>query len=107
MCPQVSRRYVLRSAVLAPALALFADASFAADLEPLEESDPSAKSFSFVTDASKLAPNVTPVFKAGQRCASCALYLGKPADAVAGCAIFAGRSVPAAGWCKVWAARGG
>jgi hypothetical protein len=108
---EISRRDLLKSVVLAgalaPALGLIGEQSQAADLSPLDENDPAAKAFAFVTDASKAEAGANPTFRMGQRCAECSRYQGKPTDARAGCVIFAGRSVPADGWCKAWSQRSG
>jgi hypothetical protein len=106
---EISRRDLMKSALLAsslvPALGLIGNDSRAAALTPLDPSDPMAKALGFVTDAAKVNAATSPTYKAGQRCATCAQYQGKPADASAGCTIFAGHSVPAGGWCMVWAQR--
>lgn len=108
---EVSRRELLKSAALAgalaPTLGLIGKQSQASDLTPLDENDLAAKAFAFVNDASKVEASANPAFKAGQLCAECSLYQGKPTDATAGCSIFPGRSVPARGWCKVWVRRSG
>jgi hypothetical protein len=105
----ISRRDVMKGALLAgsvvPALGLVGNDSRAAALTPLDPNDPTAKALGFVTDAAKVNAKTSPTYKAGQRCATCAQYQGKPADASAGCIIFAGHSVPAGGWCSVWAQR--
>ncbi len=108
---EISRRDLMKGALLAsalvPALGLIGKNSQAAGLTPLDPNDPAAKALSFVTDASKVDASANPTFKAGQSCATCAQYQGKPTDATAGCNIFAGHSVPAGGWCKVWVPRPG
>ena len=107
----ISRRDLMKSALvagaLAPALGLIAKSTWAADLTPLDPNDPTAKALGFVTDASKVDASANPTFKAGQHCAACAQFQGKPTDATAGCTIFAGHSVPAGGWCKAWVQRPG
>jgi High potential iron-sulfur protein len=106
---EISRRDLVKSALLSsaliPALGLIGKASQAADLTPLDASDPTATALGFVIDASKVDASVNPTFKAGQRCAACAQYQGKPTDAMAGCNLFVGHSVPSGGWCKVWVQR--
>jgi len=105
----ISRRKLMKSVFLAgtavPALGLIAKHAHAADATPLDPTDPIAKSFGFVVDASKVDPGTNPGFKPGQHCAICAQFQGKPTDASAGCNIFAGRSVPAEGWCRIWVQR--
>jgi High potential iron-sulfur protein len=108
---EFSRRELMKSGLLAgalaPVIALVGNDVRAAELTPLDPNDPLAKSLSFMTDASKVSASANPTFKAGQRCATCAQYQGKPGDATAACTIFAGHTVPAGGWCKVWAQRTG
>jgi hypothetical protein len=108
---KISRRDWMRSGLLAgalvPVLGLIAEDSRAAALTPLDPNDPVAKSLDFMTDASKVNKSAEPTFKAGQHCATCAQFQGKPTDATGGCNIFVGHSVPAGGWCKVWAQRSG
>jgi hypothetical protein len=108
---EISRRELMKSGLLAgaltPVMALVGHEVRAAELTPLDPNDPLAKSLSFMTDASKVNATANPTFKAGQRCATCAQFQGKPSDATAACTIFAGHTVPAGGWCKVWAQRTG
>jgi hypothetical protein len=105
----ISRRDLVKSGLLAgvlvPAIGLIGREARAAGLTPLDPNDPTAKALGFVTDASKVEASTNPTYKAGQRCATCAQYQGKPTEATAACAIFAGHSVPAGGWCRVWAQR--
>ena len=107
----ISRRELIKRALLAsafaPALGLIGKSSWAADLTPLDPSDPAAKALGFTTDASKVDASAIPTFKAEQHSAACAQYQGTPTDATAGCTIFAGHSVPAGGWCKAWVKRSG
>ena len=111
MQPEITRRELVKGGLLAGALApvmvLVGRDVLAAELTPLNPSDPLAKAMNFTADASKVDATANPTFKPGQRCATCAQYQGKPSDATAGCTIFAGHSVPAGGWCKVWAQRTG
>jgi High potential iron-sulfur protein len=108
---EISRRQLMKSGLLAgalaPVVALVGTGARAAELTPLDPNDPLAKSLHFTTDGSKVNASANPTFKAGQRCATCAQFQGKPTDARAGCTIFAGHSVPAGGWCQVWAQRNG
>lgn len=108
---KISRRDVVKGGLIAgalvPALGLVARQSQAAGLTPLDPNDPTARSLAYVADASKVNASANPTYKPGQRCATCAQYVGKPTDASAGCNVFAGHSVPAGGWCKVWAQRPG
>ena len=107
---EISRRDLMRIALagaVLPVLGPLGKNARAADLTPLEESDPTAKALGFVTDASKVDASANPTFKAGQHCAGCAQFQGKPTDATAACTIFAGHSVPGGGWCRAFVARPG
>lgn len=104
---KISRRALVKSGLIAgtlvPAIGLIANTTRADALTPLDPNDPTAKSLKFVTDASKVDASSNPTYKAGQKCATCAQYQGKPGSTSGGCNIFAGHSVPANGWCSVWA----
>ncbi len=106
---KISRRDLMKNSLvagaLAPALGLVVTDAKAAALTPLDPNDPMAKALGYVTDASKVEAKTHPTYKAGQRCATCAQYQGKPTEPTAGCTIFAGHSVVAGGWCSVWAQR--
>jgi hypothetical protein len=107
----ISRRALVKTSLLAglslPVLGLTVQEARAADLTPLSESDPLAKSLSFVTDASKVNASANPTYKSTQKCGNCAQFQGKAGDATAACTIFAGHTVPQGGWCKVWAQKPG
>lgn len=111
MAPTLSRRRLLRSALVAgtvaPILVRFNGEAMADTLTALDVNDSNAKALSFVTDASKIDPHTSPLYKPGQRCAGCAHFKGKATDQIAACETFPGRTVPAAGWCMVWGARAG
>ena len=102
---KISRRQLLQTALVGlaavPAATLIARSASAA--EPLSETDPMAKSFGYVTDASKVVAQTNPTYKPGQHCANCYQYTaGKAGAAEGACAIFGGKLVKANGWCKVW-----
>jgi hypothetical protein len=69
----------------------------------VDEKDPQAVALGYASDASKVDTKKYPKYAAGQSCANCALYQGKPTDAAAGCPLFAGKQVAAKGWCSAWA----
>jgi hypothetical protein len=104
-----SRRRLLQGAIAGfaavPAATLIARGAHAA--EPLSESDPTAKSLAYVTDAKTVDAKANPNYKPGQHCANCIQYTGKPGAADGPCNIFPGKSVAAAGWCKVWVLKPG
>lgn len=100
-----SRRQLLQGVLVGlaavPAATLIARSASAA--EPLSETDPMAKSFGYVTDASKVVAKTNPTYKQGQLCANCYQYkAGKAGAADGDCAIFPGKLVKSKGWCKVW-----
>ena len=69
----------------------------------VDEADPTAVGLGYKADASKVDKAKFAKFAAGQTCANCALFQGKPADAFANCAIFPGKQVAGKGWCSAWA----
>ena len=101
---KLSRRRLLQGALVGitavPAATLIARNAHA--FEPLSESDPTAKSLAYVSDAKKVDPATNPTYRAGQTCANCIQYTGKAGAAEGPCNIFPNKNVKAAGWCKVW-----
>ncbi len=69
----------------------------------VKEDDPQAKALGYVADASKTDKAKYKQYAAGQACANCALYQGKPADAAGACALFPGKQVAGKGWCSAYA----
>jgi len=69
----------------------------------VEEKDAQASALGYFADAKRVDTKKYPKFAAGQNCASCALYQGKPNDKAGGCPLFAGKQVTGAGWCSAWA----
>jgi hypothetical protein len=67
------------------------------------DSDPQAAALGYKADATKVDKTKFPKYAAGQACASCALYQGKPADAAGACPLFAGKQVAGKGWCSAYA----
>lgn len=104
MDEKISRRRLLQGALVGfaavPAATLVARDARAAT--PLSESDATAKSLGYVTDAKRVNPATNPTYKAGQTCANCFQYTGAAGAADGGCKIFPNNTVKAAGWCKVW-----
>ena len=68
----------------------------------LDENDPTAQSLGYKHDASKVDKAKYPKYAAGQNCASCQLFQGKPGDAWGPCPIFGGKNVNAKGWCSAY-----
>jgi len=91
------RVFLLALATTGVALATRASAQALVD-----ENNPQAVALGYVADAKRVDVKKYPKFAAGQNCANCALYQGKPADKAAGCPLFAGKQVAGAGWCSAW-----
>lgn len=72
----------------------------------VDDKSPQAGALGYVADATKADKARYKQFAAGQACANCALYQGKPTDAAAGCPLFAGKQVAAKGWCSAYAKKG-
>ena len=68
----------------------------------LDEKDAQAQSLGYKHDATKVDKAKFSKFLAGQDCANCTLYQGKPGDAWGGCPIFASKQVAAKGWCSAY-----
>ena len=94
------RTFVIQSVVSAGVLASTRLAQAAAPL--VQETEPQAIALGYKNDATKVDKAKYPTFVAGQNCANCALYQGKPTDAAAGCPLFAGKQVSAKAWCSAW-----
>lgn len=69
----------------------------------VDEKSAQAMALGYVADASRADAKKYPKYTAGQHCANCALYQGKPGEAAGGCPLFAGKQVAAKGWCSAWA----
>ena len=93
------RIFVIQSVVGAGALAT-AHLARAQTPPMVKESDAQATALGYKADATKADKVKFPKYAAGQNCASCALYLGKPTDVAGGCPLFAGKQVAAKGWCS-------
>ena len=76
-----------------------------ADAAPVLESDANAQSLGYRTDAGKVDRAKYPKFQAGQTCANCQFFQGKPTDASALCALFGAKQVSGTGWCNAYQAR--
>jgi len=89
--------------IMATALGGTALATVARAQGKLDEKDPQALALGYVADATHADARKFPKYAAGQNCASCALYQGKPADAAGLCPLYPGKQVLAKGWCSAWA----
>src|SRR6267378_3863141 len=74
----------------------------AAQAARVDEKDAQAQSLGYKHDATKVDKAKFAKYQAGQTCANCTLYQGKPADAWGGCPIFQGKQVAAKGWCSAY-----
>ncbi len=68
----------------------------------VDEKSPQAQALGYVSDATKADAKKYPKYAAGEKCATCALYQGKPGDPAGNCPLFAGKQVAAKGWCSAW-----
>lgn len=100
-----SRRRFIQIVPLAGASLLAARAA-TAQANLVNEKDPQAVALGYVADATKADKAKYKNYAAGQNCSNCALYQGKPTDAVAACPLFAGKVVGAKAWCSAYAKKG-
>src|ERR1700693_5817799 len=68
----------------------------------VDEKDAQAQSLGYKHDATKVDKAKFAKYLAGQDCANCRFYQGKPTDAWGGCAIFQGKQVAGKGWCSAY-----
>ena len=97
-----SRRHFIQIVPVAGAALLTGRAALAQPAM-VSEKDPQAVALGYVTDATKADKVKYKNYAAGQECANCTLYQGKPTDAEGLCPLFAGKKVAAKAWCSAWA----
>ncbi len=68
----------------------------------VDEKDATAQSLGYKHDATKVDKAKFAKYKAGEACANCQLYQGKPGGAWGPCPIFGGKEVSAKGWCSAY-----
>lgn len=68
----------------------------------VDEKDATAQSLGYKHDATKVDKAKFAKYKAGETCANCQLYQGKPGEAWGPCPIFTGKEVSAKGWCSAY-----
>ena len=68
----------------------------------LEEYEPVAVSLGYKHEASKVDDKNFRAYAAGQNCANCRFYQGRPADPWGGCGALDGKLVNPRGWCVAW-----
>jgi hypothetical protein len=100
-----NRRNFLNVVLLGAASAAAAGARAQAKPVELTESDPVAMALGYKIDATKVDKAKYPKYVAGEACAGCQLFAGKPTDAMAPCAAFANKLVSGKGWCNAWVKR--
>ncbi len=100
----IGRRDFLRAGSLVAVSATIAGRAgkAAAQAARLDEKDAQAQSLGYKHDATKVDKAKFAKYLAGQNCANCVLYQGKPSDAWGGCPIFAGKQVAGKGWCSAY-----
>ena len=98
------RRDFLKAGSLAVVSAAIAGSAgrAAAQAARLDEKDAQAQSLGYKHDATKVDKAKFAKYVAGQNCASCTFYQGKPTDAWGACPIFAGKQVAGKGWCSAY-----
>ena len=98
------RRSFLKAGSLAVVSAAIAGSAgnAAAQAARVDEKDAQAQSLGYKHDATKVDKAKFSKFQAGQTCANCTLYQGKPTDAWGGCPLFPGKQVAGKGWCSAW-----
>src|SRR5712691_186306 len=91
----IGRRDFLKAGSLAVVSAAIAGNAGKATAQAarLDEKDAQAQSLGYKHDATKVDKAKFAKYLAGQNCANCTFYQGKPADAWGGCAIFLGKQV--------------
>jgi hypothetical protein len=94
------RRFIIVAASLASTSVFVNEAQ--ADAPMVSESDPTAQSLGYKADAAQVDKAKFAKYQAGQACANCQLYQGKPGDASGPCPIFGGKQVGAKGWCSAY-----
>ncbi|MFP3646007.1 high-potential iron-sulfur protein [Paraburkholderia sp. SIMBA_054] len=94
------RRFMIFTASLASGAMLHNESH--ADAPVLPESDPTALGLGYKTDAARVDKAKFPKYQAGQTCANCQLFQGKPGDAMGPCTIYGGKLVNAKGWCSAY-----
>jgi hypothetical protein len=100
----IGRRDLLKAGSLAVVSAAIAGVAgkAAAQAARVDEKDAQAQSLGYRHDATKVDKAKFEKYLAGQACANCTFYQGKPTDAWGSCAIFANKQVAAKGWCSAY-----
>ena len=99
---QLNRRTFLIGTVGAATALGISVITFSQGGAPLSESDPQAAVLGYKSDAAQADKAKFPKYAAGQTCANCQLFQGKPADATGPCTLFPNKLVASQGWCSAW-----
>lgn len=94
------RRFMILAASIASTTVLSTESR--ADAPLLAENDPTAQALGYKTDATKVDKTKFPRYLAGQSCANCQLYQGKPGSTTGPCPTYGGKLVYAKGWCNAY-----
>lgn len=94
------RRFMIVAASVASTTVLPAESR--ADAPLLSESDPTAQSLGYKTDAAKVDKAKFSRYQQGQTCANCQLYQGKAGSQTGPCPTYGGKLVYAKGWCNAY-----
>ncbi len=94
------RRFMILAASVASTTVLSTESR--ADAPLLAENDPTALALGYKADAAKVDKTKFPRFQAGQTCANCQLYQGKPGSVTGPCPTYGGKLVYAKGWCNAY-----
>jgi hypothetical protein len=93
------RHFIVFAATLATATVYLEKAQAA---PAVAESDPTAVALGYKADATQVDKTRFPKYQAGQDCAGCQLYQGKPGEASGACPLFGSKEVAAKGWCSAY-----
>ncbi|HKT98584.1 MAG TPA: high-potential iron-sulfur protein [Paraburkholderia sp.] len=94
------RRFMIIAASVASTTVLSTESR--ADAPLLSESDPTAQALGYKEDATKVDKSKFARYQAGQTCANCQLYQGKPGSTTGPCPTYGGKLVYAKGWCNAY-----
>ncbi|MDE2613968.1 MAG: high-potential iron-sulfur protein [Burkholderiales bacterium] len=96
-----SRRQFIQI-VPAAGAALLVARTVSAQSDMVTEKDPEAVRLGYVSDANKADKAKFKNWAAGEHCANCGLFQGKPTDAAGPCPLYPGKKVSAKGWCSAY-----
>lgn len=98
-----SRRQFIRCLSFSGAALLGGQEVLAQTPAMVDPKEATAAALGYVDDATKADKVKFPKYAAGQNCAGCQLYQGKPGAATGPCPLYAGKAVTAKGWCSAFA----